>query len=636
MLRFAPASSHTTRSVQRRIQVATILAILLFIVAALPRVTGVNTAPLQTDEKHWIMRAQVMQRRIVKHWQHYSTHLGHPGVFPAAVLMSGQVGAKVYNKIHLVVTGSPAQVGTLTASRLANALFSSLLPPLVFLLLLPWTSRSVSFCVGFLLALGPRMIDLSTLAHIDTSFAVVTTITIMVYFAAIRRASVPLKMVAGFFFGLCILSKPTCIALIPAFILAKLIFRRRWPDTYKEFPVAWSDVWVALVGLAVFVGGYTRLWYHHKPYPEWEGIDRTIPDLLYRMGIQLHSGAPCLVLCAVLALTAFTVGKKLITRAPLGWADHLLAIGSIIALSWALMPVAFENLTTYYMRVFALTGVKHRSFHGTTPPVPGGYFTLGLVDVPPLIVISTLLTPILCIPRVRRVLTDSEQQLWIMACCTAFVWILFLSTSSKQAWRYAIPVAPQIYIIGTLTLCALGRFIKTPKLPFVLLILGQFKAVYRGYPHWDLYQSPFAPPPQLAYEIGAFHPRTGQVEALRFIGDQSRQRARKIYVTVFGDGKMLADEADRWLGERAHHLFFGYYREDRADYVLVQGNIKVVDARFERYLTNEPVYVARAKGVPFISIYEVKRDEAEAPKDEAPSSRSDENSNLDTPAPDHE
>jgi hypothetical protein len=140
----------------------------------------------------------------------------------------------------------------------------------------------------------------------------------------------------------------------------------------------------------------------------------------------------------------------------------------------------------------------------------------------------------------------------------------------------------------------------------------------------------------LSYEIGAFHPRTGQIEVLQFLGRQSQERAKKIYVTVFGDGKTLTSEADRWLGERANHLYFGYYRENRADYVLVQGNIKVRDAVFEKYLFQEPVYVARAKGVPFISIYAVKRELVSSPTGEAASSSPAEDSNPDTPAPDLE
>jgi hypothetical protein len=105
---------------------------------------------------------------------------------------------------------------------------------------------------------------------------------------------------------------------------------------------------------------------------------------------------------------------------------------------------------------------------------------------------------------------------------------------------------------------------------------------------------------------------------------------------VFGDGKTLTAEAERWLGERANHLFFGYYREDRADYVLVQGNIKVTDSHFEKYLSKQPVHVAQAKGVPFISIYEVRHEATPVATGEAPSSSSDENSMLDTPARDLE
>jgi hypothetical protein len=349
--------------------------------------------------------------------------------------------------------------------------------------------------------------------------------------------------------------------------------------------------------------------------------------------MNLRSGLPLYATIVVLTLSALVVGRKLVRGVRLVWVEHLLAIAATVALGWVVMPAAFENLTLYYMRVFALTGATHRSFHGTVPPVPGGYLTLALVDLPPLIVISAFLTPLLLIPRIRRMLTESEQQLWVMACCTALVWILFLSTSSKQAWRYAIPVAPQIYIIASFTLCALGRAIDTPRLPIALLLLGQAKALYRGYPNWDLYQSPLAPPARLAYEIGVFHPRSGQLEALRFLGEQQRERAKKIHVTVFGDGKTLTAESERWLGASAAHIKLGYYREGRADYVLVQGNIKVTDVHFQKYLEAEPVYIARAKGVPVISIYAASPATTHKPRDETHPLNSDEHSSIGTLPP---
>ena len=613
-----------------------VLAIVLFVLAALPRTIAVTTAPMQADEKHWVLRADLLSKRLVKRSPHYSTHLAHPGVFPAAILMSGQVAVKIYAKATHALSLPPLSRPALIGARLGNALFSSVLPSLLFLLLLPWTSRSLAFAIGTVVAFGPRNIDLSTIAHIDTIFGVVTTLTIITYLSALRWESRGLKFLSGVLFGLCILSKPTCVSLIPAFAFAKSILRWRWPETYKEAPVTWSDVWVVLTALAVFVGGYTRLWHHHRPYPQWEGIDRAIPEYLYQLGMNLRSGPPLYALVVVLTLSALVVGRKLVRVARLVWVDHLLAVSAVIALAWALMPAAFENLTLYYMRVFALTGVTHRSFHGAVPPVPGGYLTLALVDLPPLIVISALLTPLLLIPRIRRVLTESEQQLWVMACSTALIWILFLSASSKQAWRYAIPVAPQIYIIAAFTLCALGRAMNTPRLPIALLLLGQAKAFYRGYPNWDLYQSPLAPPAQLAYEIGVFHPRTPQLDALRFLGERQREGRKKVHVTVFGDGKTLTAESGRWVGEAAPHIKLGYFREGIADYVLVQGNIKVTDANFQKYLAHEPVYVARAKGVPVISIYDVALSLDRQTTDAVQPSNVDENSNLGTQAPDLE
>ena len=277
------------------------------------------------------------------------------------------------------------------------------------------------------------------------------------------------------------------------------------------------------------------------------------------------------------------------------------------------MPQAFETLTIYFMRVFALTSVQHVSFKGVAPPIPGGYITLALVDLPPLVLISAFLMPLLFIPAIRRTLSASEQQLWVMASLVSVVWILFLSTSSKQAWRYALPVAPQIYIIACLSLCAVGRFIKSPRIPLILLVLGQMKAVYRAYPHWDLYQSPFAPPPQVASQIGLFHPRTGQLAALEYLISEAKKRGEKVQVTVFGDGKLLTQEASRWFGVDSRSVNLGYYREDKAEFLLIQGTTKVTDIAYAKYLSMTPVFVSQIKGVPVASVYQVVKKLPEAP-----------------------
>lgn len=583
-----------------------ILAALLILLAAVPRISGIVVAPMQTDEIHWTLRAELLHNRVKRFSKNFSTHLGHPGVFPAFVLMTGQIAANRLNRVVEKVTEYDGKPSPLQGARLGNAAFSSLLPCILFLFLLNWTRKSEAFCIGVLLALGPRAVDLSQNAHIDTIFSVIVTLTIMTYLSALRSHSLGLKLVAGALFGLCLLSKPTCIALVPAFMVAKTILRLRWPETFKEGPIAWSDVWGGFTALLVFVLAYTRMWHHHKAYPQWEGIDRTIPEYLFSIGSALRNGMLGIALATVLLLSIVHLTRTWRSRRTLSWVEQTLALVSFVTMAFVVMPQAFENLALYFMRVFALTSVQHVSFRGITPPIPGGYITLATVDLPPLVLISVFLMPLLLVPAIRRTLSSSEQQLWIMASVVSLVWILFLSTSSKQAWRYALPVAPQIYIIACLSLCAIGRSIKSPKVPLVLLLLGQVKAVYRAYPSWDLYQSPFAPPPQVAAQLGIFHPRTGQREALLYLIAEAKKRGKEVRVTVFGDGKLLARENSRWFGSDAHWVSFGYYREDKAQFLLVQGLSQVNDDVYRRYLSEHPTFVSRVKDVAVATIWEVR------------------------------
>ena len=362
----------------------------------------------------------------------------------------------------------------------------------------------------------------------------------------------------------------------------------------------------------MFVLGYTRMWRHHKNFPQWEGLDRTLPEYLYSLGVNLRSGLVGVIIVACMLLVVICLIRKARTRAPLSWVEQTLALLCAITTCWLIAPQAFENLSLYFMRIFALPSVHHVSFKGVTPPIPGGYITLASVDLPPLILISVFLMPLLFVPSIRRRLSDSEQQLWVMCALVSVMWILFLSTSSKQAWRYALPVAPQLYIIACLSLCAVGRYIEAPRVPLILLLLGQAKAVYRAYPHWDLYQSPLAPPPKVAAHIGVFHPRTGQLEALNYLITEAKARGQELRVTLFGDGKLLTRETARWFGKDAHWISLGYYREDKAAFVLVQGNTRIDDINYSKYLTREPIFQNRVKDVPVATVYKVVRPDVEA------------------------
>lgn len=588
-------------------QLTLALAFLLLIIGILPRIEGVVRSPMQPDEKHWVSRTDTMVSRIKRLSRQATSHLGHPGVFPAAVLATGRQLGRIW-------TPDPPPGGFvdnfsthLTNTRLGNAYFSGLLPCFVFLVLLAYTGVAEAFSIGALLALTPNLIDLGQVAHIDTIHAVAATATIFSYFAAIRRGLIRYKIASGVFFGLCLLSKPTSIALIPGFIGAKLLLRYFWPQHYKEPIVSWSDIWTGLISLATLVLLYSRMWHHGSDYPQWIGLDRYVPELLHKAGAALGQ-MPFLVLTVAILLTIVTRQTIAYRRGrPRRWIDQLLSVVATIIAWWALFPKNFENLALHWMRVFSLSGAEHQSFQGVAAPIPGGYISLAIADLPPLVIIALVLIPLTLVPKVRQVLTDSEKQIMVMGLVVSVAWLLLLSTSSKQAWRYAMSIIPQLYIVACLSLSAFGRVLNARKPLLGALVATQILSTASAYPAWDLYQSPLSPPPMVALEIGLFHPRTGQVDALRFLADQAKKLGRPVKVTVFGDSQMLTLEARKWLGKDAAGLYLGYHRESQADFLLVPGLSKVSHPLFEKYTKKDPIYVAAPKGFPVMRVYSVSQ-----------------------------
>jgi len=355
------------------------------------------------------------------------------------------------------------------------------------------------------------------------------------------------------------------------------------------------------------------MWHHAKKFPEWSALDRAMPEYIYSLGMNLRGGLVGVTLVAIILIIAGRLMWKARCHVPLSWRDQTLAIFGFVTACWLAAPQVFENLTLYFSRIYALPAIPHVSFKGVVHPIPGGYLTLACINLPPLVLISLLLTPLLFVPTIRKKLTSSEQQLCVMSAIVSVLWILLLSSSSKQAWRYTLPVASFLYIIASLSLCAVGRCLDTPRLPLILLLLGQAKAVYRGYPNWDLYQSPFAPTPKIAARLGAFHPRTGQLEALNYLITEAKNRQRELRVTLIGDGRTLASEAVRWFGKDAHWIRLGYYREEVADFLLIQRNVKFEDSQYKKYLSYQPIFESVVKEVPVAGVYAIDHSGASAP-----------------------
>jgi hypothetical protein len=568
------------------------VGVLLFLVALVPRIVFVSSGPLQADERHWDARTDRVLEKLRSDPFHATSHLGHPGVFPALVMSTSKVACSFVNRTLGDSAMRALCVDSLSAARLGNALFSSLLPSLLFLVLLKWTGFLEALTVALLAALSPRAIDLSRIAHVDTIHGVVVAATVFSYLAALRLNDCRLKALAGIGFGFCLLTKPTSIALVPALFIAKLLLARLWPKTFVSRGISWSDLWMAIWSLAVFTLLYTRIWHHGESFVEWAAVSHAGPHVLYEIGVALRSGALGEIVLALLSISVVVQVVRWRRAERVGGQWHLTTL-VVVLLTWLVVfPASWENLARYWMRVFNLTSVTHQSFAGATLPPAGGYLSYAIAELPPLVFIGVVLAPLLAVPAICRALRPSEQQLVVVSVAVCVCWLAFLSASSKQAWRYALAVAPFCYVVATLTLCALGRRCKLARLPLLALLLLQGAAAVCAFPAWDLYQSSFARVLEPTVRRELVRVRSGQQEALSFLINEAKRERREIFVSVLGDGDVFQREAARSFGADAKLIKLGYFSDYASDYVIVQTTFEVRDPQWMKHTSADPVFRA--------------------------------------------
>ncbi len=584
-----------------------LLAVLVLLAALLPRLWGICASSLHADERHWVERSQRIVHKVTHDPSRVTSHLGHPGVVPALVMSAGQVFASQANRITGAESSDAWYLDAVSGSRIANAIFSSLLPLLLLGALWSWTTPLKATSVAALVALSPRFIDLSRIAHVDTIHAVVVCLTVFLYLCALRDGQPRYKFFAGIGFGLCLLCKPTSIALVPGLLLVKAVLARLWTEGFRERSLSWGDVWLVVTALVVFVLLYSRMWSHGGSYIEWRDVSHAGPHVLFEWGKRLGSGLVGAVLFVVLGGAALWLRNVAGRDGAKRWWWHVATLVVGLFLSFLLFPAVWENMARYWMRVFNLTSVKHQSFAGAVRPPTGGYLTFILAEMPPLIVIGLLLSPLLFLKRLREALGSTEQQMCIVSAVVFSVWLAFLATSSKQSYRYLLPVVPFAYVVAVFTLCAIGRAFTRTLLPVYGAIGVQCLAFLAVFPAWDLYQSSFAPlllDPAVRLELQ--RPRSGQSEVLAFLKAEAKKQGRELYVTVLGDGDVMRREVARHFSKADRKLLrFGYYPEYTADFVLVQNYLQGSDGVWERHLRSEPRMQYRKEGLTWLSVFEV-------------------------------
>ncbi len=591
----------------RKTTVFLVLAVLLL--TLVPRLVGICSGPIHADEKHWDDRSHRIVENITKDPRRVTSHLGHPGVLPALVMAAGQGMASGYNSLIGAKPTDPRFLDSISGARIANALFSSLLPVILFLALLSWTGPAEAFCISLLVALSPRFVDLSRIAHVDTAHAVVVCGTVFLYVRSLLGGERRWKFLAGVGFGLCLLCKPTSIALIPGLFVVKVLLARLWPQQFLQRGLSWSDVWLALTAMVVFVLLYSRMWNHGGSFVEWKDVSHAGPHEVYLLAQRLGSGVVGVVSWLAVGGVLLWLGLSARGRSSHPWYWHGAAVVVLLFLSFILFPAVWENMVRYWMRVLNLTSVKHESFAGPIAPPEGSYLTFLVVELPVLVLCGGVLMPLLLVRSLRASLRPSEQQLVLFSIVIFLVWTLFLTSSAKQSYRYIMPAVPFLCTAACFTLIAVGRCAGRALMPIAVLCALQIVTAVATFPKWDLYESALARFVPRGARLEALRPRSGQRDVLEFLRTEALKRGRTLFVTVLGDGDVMSREAERTARaspEGRASLRFGYFPEYVADFLLVQNYLKREDPHWSHHTKLSPSLEYSSNGITWLSLYEIK------------------------------
>lgn len=246
-----------------RLEVA--LVIILFVVAAIPRLTGLGEF-LTADEKNWIGRSYEFVRAF-KDWRFNDMlQTTHPGVI--TLWLSGvTVTAKMFlshipfsfrNMVHFVA-----------AAQFPIALFNAVMVPVIYLLLRQLTrNRAIPFLASLVIALDPFIVGYSRVVHVDAllmSFVFAAALALLVYMD--RGWSRRWLIIAGVLAGLAVLTKAPAVFLLPYFILIVLVGEGRnlWQKQVLVARIRDLVLWLLVIGILFVTIWPAILW---VPNPE--------------------------------------------------------------------------------------------------------------------------------------------------------------------------------------------------------------------------------------------------------------------------------------------------------------------------------------------------------------------------------
>jgi 4-amino-4-deoxy-L-arabinose transferase-like glycosyltransferase len=255
-----------------------LLALLLGLLALLPRTLGLADF-LTTDEVyHWIARTERFATAVADHHWAATNQTGHPGV---TLMWLGSLGLALERlAVGQGWSGAPAPVEHLAWLRLPGALLEALLVPAGYLLLRRLLVPMAALLAGLLWATSPYLIAHARLLHLDallTSFVTISVLLLLVATSVqtFKRSNVQTLIGSGIFAGLALLTKGPALILLP-FAGLLLFFTTKDKGQRTKDEGSWAS---SLVRLPTFI--FRQVWAILPLYLLWLGTALLVVALLW-------------------------------------------------------------------------------------------------------------------------------------------------------------------------------------------------------------------------------------------------------------------------------------------------------------------------------------------------------------------
>lgn len=583
-----------------------VIALLLYALTVFLRLENITDFDLQADEAHWATRSRILLDMLHANPSRASSHLGHPGVPPTLIMAFGQwLGMK----IQLIETGDLSQFDRLLWSRISVVAVSSLVLPIIFLVISTFVSVPVAAVASTFLLFDPVFSAYGRIAHLDAIHVLLVTLTILFFELSLRRSSLKFKLLSALFFGLSITTKPTAVVLLFCFFIYRLLRSSMKGEKIVFFE--WSDISCLFISQAVLGILYTRLWQHPSHYFLKLGIRSEFALFLWDLGNYLRE----------FYFVSFSLLGLLILLAFLSKGTFRKSLIAIIAffVSLAASPAVYDNLIRFWLWVFGLSSTGHKAYGRVIESPLYGYSGLFASRLSEAVLLSVLCGLVFIVKDWRLKKKEDSYSFVLFLLISSVLWVLPLSISPKQSWRYILPILPSVYIVAAYGLTRFAESLAQFKLataPRVsaasatvfCFMLFQVSVFFASGPYYQLYYNSLSGGLQGASIRNSYLGGGGEHEAIGFLISEALKRQQSLKVAVTGDAHSLYYSTKRWYPEQRHLIHFGYFNTGDADYLLLYPNLaeRMLNNEWSSVIQSKSVFEKRHKEVSLFQIKEVK------------------------------